>query len=176
MNLNGLWTNVLSAVFSRKPGKIKRLRRYCPEPDLWSRWREYPAVKELRPLRGACGVLDCRFPGVHTSVHPHSNPLLLWLSLRLGLILYLLHMKRGIKPLFSGAGVQNRFCGPQCLQRSQRQQSGFLQLLLYFLQKHVLPLWYSLHNHFHRLCSIQYSFIRAFLLSRNMCSLRMNSK
>ena len=87
-----------------------------------------------------------------------------------------LHAKSPLSGAQRGAGVQNRFCGPQCLQRSQRQQSGFLQLLLYFLQKHVLPLWYSLHNHFHRLCSIQYSFIRAFLLSRNMCSLRMNSK
>ena len=59
------------------------------------------------PLRSAYGVLDCGFPGVTISMHPDPNPLRIWLSLRRGPILYLLHVKRGIKPLFSGAGEGN---------------------------------------------------------------------
>ena len=91
---------------SPEPDPIHRLFALSVERSRMSSCLLIPVTP--RPLRGACGVLDCRFPGVHTSVHPDSNPLCSQISLRLGSILYLLHVKRGIKPLFSGAGEGNR--------------------------------------------------------------------
>lgn len=65
--------------------------------------------KDLRPLRGACGVLDCRFAGVEYSIHPHPNPLHVRGSLRLGFFPRdPLHVKSPLSGTLRGAGEGNR--------------------------------------------------------------------
>ena len=61
------------------------------------------------PLRGACGVLDCGFPGVHTSVHTGSEPSLYLISLRRGFVSLFAPCKTPRKGAsLHGAGEGNR--------------------------------------------------------------------
>ena len=57
---------------SPEPDPIHRLFALSVERSRMSSCLLIPVIP--RPLRGACGVLDCGFPGVHTSVHTRSEP------------------------------------------------------------------------------------------------------
>ena len=69
---------------------FQRLRAKQRTPEMTSGVRSMEQVKGISsrqgasPARGACGSLDCRFPGVLPIIHPDTNPLYVCVSLRLG--------------------------------------------------------------------------------------------